>query len=71
MWTWKYIPPVKVINPEETFPGFYGIFDKATDELLHTFYNLHRSSNLDARFGFLCNEFNNLKALADSGGMEE
>ena len=41
-WTWKYIKPATIYNPGETLPGFYGIFEKATDELLFTFYLLEK-----------------------------
>ena len=37
-WTWKYIKPASVFNPGGTLPGFYGIFERATDELLFAFY---------------------------------
>ncbi len=34
-WHWAYIKPANVINPEETWPGFYRIWDDENNTIAH------------------------------------
>ena len=68
-WEWRYVPPAKVYNPEETWPGFYQIWN---GESIIAHIELPIDAFYSSLMRGICDNYNRLKeeeakALAQVG----